>query len=184
MSLITDEYKKLNEQLHSTNKAYGTSGHKWANAIKMLSEKLGTQDILDYGCGKSTLANNLPFDIKQYDPAVEKHSKSPEQADIVVCTDVLEHIEPDCLIAVLDHIASLAKKAVFLVIHGGAAQKTLADGRNAHLIQECEAWWLTMLFPRFRITQFASSLPIEPVDTQPVLEYVIAGIPLHREQSK
>lgn len=102
-------------------------------------------DILDYGCGKSTLQQQLPFKIQQYDPAVPKYSTLPDPADIVVCTDVLEHIEPDNLGNVLLHIHSLAKKAAFLVIATRPAKKILEDGRNAHLIVKDMVWWLGAL---------------------------------------
>lgn len=141
MSLISDTYRNLNEQLHKVNPKYGTSGQKYIKLVMDMSQSIGTQDILDYGCGKSTLANNLPFTIKQYDPAIFKYNTKPNPADIVVCTDVLEHIEPECLDDVLKNIFSLVKKAAFLVISTVPAQKILADGRNAHLIQENEEWW-------------------------------------------
>ncbi len=176
--LISEEYRKLNEDLHDTNKPYGSSGHKWAKHILGLSQHLGTRDIIDYGCGKSTLALNLPFDIKQYDPAIEKYKEKPEPADILVCTDVLEHIEPECIVDVLNDIHSLTKKIAFLVIHNGPAKKVLADGRNAHLIQENEAWWLTMLFPKFQLQQFSCLMGDNHTDENSVLEYIIAVTPL------
>lgn len=141
MQLITDEYRELNEKLHASNEAYGVSGQKWAGTITDLAVAAGTQDILDYGCGKSTLAKNLPFKIQQYDPAIEKYAKLPEPADIVVCTDVLEHIEPELLGEVLDHLASLVKRVGFFTAATRPAVKTLEDGRNAHLIQEDARWW-------------------------------------------
>lgn len=155
--LITDEYRKLNEKLHETNKHYGTSGHRWAAQIDNFAKMVGTTDVLDYGCGKSTLAQNLPFSIKQYDPAIVKYADEPEVADIVVCTDVLEHIEPDLIDNVLTHIWSKTRKAAFLVIANRPAKKTLEDGRNAHLIQQDEKWWLEKLFPMFNLLQFSSN---------------------------
>lgn len=155
--LITEEYRKLNEQLHETNKGYGTSGHKWATHIEGFSKMVGTTDVLDYGCGKSTLAQNLPFSIKQYDPAIVKFSDIPEPSDIVVCTDVLEHIEPELIDNVLADIRRVTIKAAFLVIANRPAKKVLEDGRNAHLLQENEEWWLKKLFPLFNLLQFSSN---------------------------
>src|SRR5262249_17383902 len=73
----------------------------------------------------------------------------PQAADLVACTDVLEHIEPECIGAVLDDIASLVRHLVFLVIATQPAKKTLADGRNAHLIQEPVQWWAPPLMRRW-----------------------------------
>lgn len=174
--LISDDYKALNEQLHQDRKDYGSYGMKWANHIATLAEGMKTEDILDYGCGKGTLGANLPFDIQQYDPAIPKHSHRPKPADIVVCTDVLEHIEPSCLDDVLNDIYGLCKKGVFLVIHNGPAAKKLADGRNAHLIQENEIFWLGALLPRFQLITFTANMGKGHSDDHTVLEYLIAGV--------
>jgi hypothetical protein len=64
---------------------------------------------------------------------------------MVVCTDVLEHIEPEHLDAVLRHVCSLAKKAVFLQIATRPAKKCLPDGRNAHLTVQSAEWWLAKI---------------------------------------
>ena len=73
---------------------------------------------------------------------------------MVACTDVLEHIEPDCLDHVLDHLCELAENVAFLVVATAPAQKTLADGRNAHLIVESARWWLPKLIERWDIQSF------------------------------
>lgn len=175
--LITDDYRKLNEKLHETNKHYGASGHKWAGQIQGLAKMVGTTDLLDYGCGKSTLAQNLPFSINQYDPAIIKYSADPEPADMVICTDVLEHIEPECIDDVLRDLCRLTKQMAFFVIANRPAKKTLEDGRNAHLIQENEMWWLAHYLPYFHLLQFGSSgIAVEPKSSG-VLEYVLIGSP-------
>lgn len=151
MQLISEEYRGLNEDLHKSVPEYGTSGKKWAANIYELSVALGTKDILDYGCGKSTLSNNLPFAIQQYDPSIKKYSSRPVAADIVVCTDVLEHIEPEHLDSVLDDLKSLTRKVAFFTVATRPAKKTLADGRNAHLLQHGVDWWLPKFWSRFII---------------------------------
>lgn len=175
--LITDEYKELNEKLHESNKHYGAGGHKWATQLVGLAKMVGTQDILDYGCGKSTLAQNLPFKIQQYDPCIPKYASEPEPADIVICTDVLEHIEPECVVDVLVHISKLTKKLAFLVIANRPAKKVLEDGRNAHLIQENEVWWLERILPLFHLLQFASSGIAVDTKNDGMLEYVLVVSP-------
>ena len=175
--LITDEYRKLNEDLHESNRAYGTSGKKLANYVLNVSKQLDTQDILDYGCGKGTLAANLPFDIKQYDPCIEAHKDTPEPARIVICSDVLEHIEPDCLTDVLDDLWRVTKESILMVIHHGPAKKTLADGRNAHLIQEDEQFWLTLIMQRFRVVLFQAEAHTGEDGKNTMLEYRIVAEP-------
>jgi 2-polyprenyl-3-methyl-5-hydroxy-6-metoxy-1,4-benzoquinol methylase len=152
--LISDEYRELNKELHETNEAYGTSGHKHAEAVVGLANAMQTADILDYGCGKGTLNSAIGIRLKEYDPAIPGKDDPPEPADIVVCGDVLEHIEPDCLDDVLDDLESLARRAVFLCVATRPAMKTLADGRNAHLIVEPKEWWLPKLMDRWDMMNF------------------------------
>jgi 2-polyprenyl-3-methyl-5-hydroxy-6-metoxy-1,4-benzoquinol methylase len=146
--LITEEYKTLNTILHERKGSYGSSlmTRKYYPHISELAKSQGVADIIDYGCGKGNMAIALShLLVTGYDPAVKEFSEQPESVDMVCCLDVLEHIEPDCLDDVLAHIQSLAKKCVFLTIHVGPARKILADGRNAHLIQEPYMWWMTKL---------------------------------------
>lgn len=155
MHLISNEYRKLNENLHNKNLTYGTSGHLYADHILTLSTKMNTKDILDYGCGKCTLSNNLPFSINLYDPAIRKFSDDPAAADIVACTDVMEHVEPDLLDNVLTHIKSKTKRIVYFAISTRPAQKTLEDGRNAHLIVEGSLFWFSKINEYFEIVTFS-----------------------------
>lgn len=153
-ALISDDYAALNRKLHEERADYGTSGQKWAKQVEEIAALLNTTSILDYGSGKGTLAAALPdLPIREYDPAVPGKDADPAPADFVVCTDVLEHIEPERLKAVLGHIRRLAGKMVMLTIDTGAAGKTLPDGRNAHLIQKDARWWLQKINDRFRIVQ-------------------------------
>lgn len=152
--LISDTYRQLNKELHETNEAYGTSGHKHAEAIVGLANAFQTADILDYGCGKGTLNASIGIRIKEYDPAIDGKDDQPEPADLVVCSDVLEHIEPDCLEAVLNELRSLSKRAVYLCVATRPAMKILADGRNAHLIVEDQHWWIPKLMYYWNMLHF------------------------------
>jgi FkbM family methyltransferase len=151
--LFSDDYLNLNKQLHSINSSYGSSGHKRLTDVLKLSKKYNTTDILDYGCGKGTLANSMPFPIKEYDPAISGKDITPFPADIVICTDVLEHIEPEYLDNVLGDLQRLIKKIGFFVIHTGAAIKQLPDGRNTHLIQQSRSWWWKRINQFFEIDE-------------------------------
>lgn len=154
MQFISEEYRRLNEQLHESNPEYGVSGQKYLNHVIEIAQAVGTQDILDYGCGKSTLAHNLPFIIKQYDPAIPKFAAEPQPADVVVCTDVLEHVEPELIDNVLQHLASLTKKAGFFTAATRPAKKTLSDGRNAHILVKSGNWWIQKIAGLFTILRF------------------------------
>ena len=153
--LITPEYRALNEELHSRVPAYGTSGHKWARWVRSLARKTESQSVLDYGSGKGTLKAALEgsgLDVREYDPAIPDKSARPERSDIVVCTDVLEHVEEECIRWVLADIVELADRAVLLSICCKVGQKKLADGRPAHILVRSPDWWRDMLigYGRFK----------------------------------
>lgn len=139
--LITDAYQSQMREMHVQREDFGKRGSQWAVIAMAMCGKHETTDVLDYGCGKGELNLHLPFSVKCYDPGVPKHAKPAEPADIVLCTDVLEHIEPECLDDVLKDLRRVTKKEAFLVIALTKAKKILPDGRNAHLIIESPEWW-------------------------------------------
>lgn len=139
--LISEEYKNLNKELHETNLMYGIGGGDYAEQVLSLYDEINATSILDYGCGKGYLAKALPFPIWEYDPAIPGKDDQPRSADLVVCIDVLEHIEPDKLLPVLSDIQRCTKKLVYFVIDTILAQKTLSDGRNTHSIVKNLEWW-------------------------------------------
>ena len=150
--MISDEYRDQNRLLHEQSADYGSgSGLKFSTFIRDVMKRTGSTTVLDYGCGKGTLKDALGDCVTNYDPAVEKWSAEPAPADLVVCTDVLEHVEPEFLDDVLDHIRALTLKAAFFVISCRPAHRHLPDGRNAHLTVEPPDWWTAKLGKRFRI---------------------------------
>lgn len=149
--LITPAYRDLNTQLHSSNVAYGTSSARWVELVQDLKAKTGAVTLLDYGCGKGLLKEGLGFPIAEYDPCIPGKDSPPDPAELVICTDVLEHIEPDCLDDVLNDLKRVTLNTIFLTVATRPAKKTLADGRNAHLIQQPWSWWEPKLSERFTI---------------------------------
>lgn len=150
VQLISDGYRAQQAALHAAPRGYGGKGDKWAEAVIKLALDLDCVSILDYGCGQGSLrkaidAQSTILCVREYDPAVSGKDALPAFADLVVCTDVLEHIEPDRLHAVLTHLRVLARKAIFVVIATRPSNKTLTDGRNAHLTVESAEWWIARL---------------------------------------
>ncbi len=147
---ITPAYADLNRQLHASRVDYGQMGHKHLESVRGVAQVFQVRSILDYGCGKQTLleALRLPY-ARGYDPCIPGLDAEPAPADLVICTDVLEHVEPDCLDAVLNHLRSLTKRVLFASISLREAKKTLPDGRNTHLIIQPSRWWLERLLARF-----------------------------------
>jgi 2-polyprenyl-3-methyl-5-hydroxy-6-metoxy-1,4-benzoquinol methylase len=148
--LISAQYRRLNRELHAIH-SYGAQGGSRADAVRELAARLEAQSILDYGCGKGGLGRALGVPIAEYDPAIPEHAREPSAADLVVCSDVLEHIEPECLDAVLDHLQQLTRKVGYFVIATRKAHKLLPNGRNAHLIIENREWWVPKLEQRWAV---------------------------------
>lgn len=151
----TPQYEALQRELHSHGE-YGVSGHRYADYVMRLAENMKTRDILDYACGQATLQKSIPFSIQNYDPFIPEYSKYPNPAALVVCTDVLEHIEIDCLEDVLTDLQSLTGSLIMLQIATRPARKFLADGRNAHLIQEPISWWVPRIMKYFDLQNLAN----------------------------
>ncbi len=149
-TLISADYADQNRQLHRDPKGFGGDGKKHAERIRGYALKIGARSICDYGCGEGTLKKALralKFEgfVAEYDPGMPGKNALPKPAQLLACTDVLEHIEPDKLDAVLAHQYAVAELGAFMTIATRPANKILPDGRNAHLIQETPAWWLDKL---------------------------------------
>ena len=154
MALISEEYREQNQLLHEQSEEYGSKGWKNVKAANLLISQYQCSTLLDYGCGKRGLEKGMKgseVKIINYDPAIPAYNRDPAQADLVVCADVLEHIEPDCLDAVLAHIASKMLKVGLFVIACRKAKKELPDGRNTHLIVEEPSWWLRKIGEVFHV---------------------------------
>lgn len=146
---ISPAYRKQLEQRHG-GKPWGADGAKHAGAAAAFYRELGGATLLDYGCGEGRLklalsAIDNPIRVQEYDPGMDGKAGLPKPCDLVVSTDVLEHVEPDKLDAVLDHIFRISGMGAYLVIATRPANAILPDGRNAHLIVKPAAWWLEQI---------------------------------------
>ena len=173
--VILPEYAALNKQLHAESANYGANASARAVNVVEISRMNKFNIILDYGCGKGTLrpaVKKIAPDLKvlEFDPAIKGKDTIPSRRpDLVVVLDVMEHIEPDYLDSVLSTIRNLTPQAVLMTIATEAAQKTLPDGRNAHLIVQPTEWWLERLQTYFK-----------PLKAQPLEDhhFLFFGTPL------
>ena len=151
MSSLVEHYKEM----HKDENLYaGSSLNIHKESIRQ--HLSGNETILDYGCGKAIQYHKekihethfygiLP---KLYDPAVEEYSKLPEEVfDVVISTDVLEHIEEENIADVIREIYSKATKFVYLGICNSPANSFLPDGRNAHVTMKSIDWWVEQILP-------------------------------------
>ena len=142
--LISLAYREMIRSVHQDGTQWGRGGYLYADDVTQLCKELQAQSVLDYGCGMGTLAEKLrdSFVVSEYDPGIPGKDELPAPADVVACTDVLEHVERECLEAVLQHIRILSKTACFAAICCRPADRILPDGQNAHLIVKNWKWWL------------------------------------------
>lgn len=146
-ALISPDYREQNRQMLEGSSGFGCGGHRHVRPSLAWAQMLRARSILDYGCGRGRLGTALRKSrwggsIKQYDPCVPAYAALPPKCDLVLCVDVLEHIEPDKLETVLRHLRSCTRRGAYVVIATRPSNKTLPDGRNAHLIIESAAWWV------------------------------------------
>ncbi len=168
---ISAEYLEQQKRLHE-NPNYGVASLHYAPLVADLLDQTGAESISDYGAGKCNLRKKLNelgrsgFRYYPYDPAFPEYGEA-RAADLVCCIDVLEHVEPLYLDAVLGELERITTKVGFFTIHTGPAVKTLPDGRNAHLIQKPASWWLPRICERFELAHMQRSpggfwLVVEP----------------------
>lgn len=147
--LITKEYIRQNHKLHDSNPIFGDAGKRWSIRAQELLDVTKSNTFLDYGCGKGTIIFKNGVNVQLYDPCIPERSKLPNPSEVVFCTDVLEHVEAECIDAVLDHLKELSKKAFFSIIALRPSNKNLPDGRNAHILLKSREWWFEELKKRF-----------------------------------
>ena len=159
--LISEGYRRLNADLHDTSPLYGVSINDTytKQRLRMVGDVIREADAhsaLDYGCGKGELAAAAELQFPdthfwRYDPAIEMFASDPPQCDVVFSFSVLEHVEPEYVANVIDHIHSKTGKAALILVETIPAKKTLSDGRNAHLTVEPINWWAKQFSRRFKI---------------------------------
>lgn len=154
---ISPEYLAIQQGLHESPN-YGVASIEFAPLVSDFLTRSQAKSLSDYGAGKQNLKMALEklgktgFEYFPYDPAFPEYG-APQPADLVCCIDVLEHIEPDYVAAVIADLASITRHLGFFSIATAPALKLLPDGRNAHLIQKPSSWWLPKLCQHFEIMQ-------------------------------
>ena len=156
---LINSYKKLHKE---KGKFQGISLIPLVPTLMNITKENNCKTLLDYGCGKAVpymkkkctelgirkpiqeLCNLDSFDL--YDPAYPKYNKLyNKKYDIVICTDVMEHIAEQDIDYVLTEILSHSKKTVFLNISCQPALKHFKEGKfkgqNVHVSVFDGHWW-------------------------------------------
>ena len=150
---ITTEYKEHMAKEHDGSK-WGTTGWKYAGdlVLKCLRDRPYIKTILDFGCGKGTMKRFIKeemgneYDISEYDPGIPGKDTFPTgQFDLVLTSDVLEHIEPHLLTETIQQLEKLTGKVLFNDIACSPTFKTFGEGpyigQDLHLTVEEPSWW-------------------------------------------
>ena len=156
---LIDAYKIIHQE---EGKFKGISLTPLVPTLVNITKENNCKTLLDYGCGKAVpymkkkckelgirrpiqeLCNLDSFDL--YDPAYPKYNKLyNKKYDIVICTDVMEHIAEQDIDYVLTEILSHSKKTVFLNISCQPALKHFKEGKfkgqNVHVSVFDGHWW-------------------------------------------
>lgn len=156
--MLTDEYRAVLVETHQQNPKWGASARRRARNISKLIKMMGAKRILDYGCGKGALKTELEtlpdegdYVLEEYDPGIPGKDKLPQgDFDLVICVDVMEHVEEQHVQQVIDHISLLSSGAAMFVISTKEdANHPLSDGRGAHITVHGRGWWIPKLESAF-----------------------------------
>ena len=162
---ISPEYLKTQEAMHTglhKTMQYGSIAHTiFSRVIEPIVHDTKAKSVFDYGCGKQFLKKPLEkmgVEYAGYDPAIKKYSTLDlsKKYDMVICVDVMEHVEEEYHDIVLEDISKLSKKYVLLSICPVEAKKVLTDGRNAHICIAGPSYWLPKICKYFEPIQVAN----------------------------
>jgi hypothetical protein len=132
--------------MHSSTTWGHSKPEKTGDAAIRIIQRYKLKSVLDYGTGHGTvpeyLRENLT-DVKVmgFEPGLPRSVRFPDEVDLLMSGDVMEHIEPEFLKNVIDVQKETATRFMYHRIHMLPANAILPDGRNAHLIQEDGEWW-------------------------------------------
>lgn len=166
-----NQYKKL----HSEDASYGATGLGYLIEVESLikrlkfSQMVPIRRVLDFGCGKGSLVSalncqaSLSVECLGYDPAVPEFEKPPKgTVDMLITTDVLEHVPEDELVGVFCQMLAFEPQIMYHIVCCAKARSILPNGTNAHKTIESPCWWWTRLideFPEYVVQMLSYNLP-------------------------
>ncbi|OIQ49242.1 Methyltransferase domain protein [Pseudodesulfovibrio hydrargyri] len=134
------------KELHSESKGYGTSSLAFFDEVCDIIKNKKVASVLDYGCGKGLLSDALAKEFPdivfyRYDPGMQTFRELPkDKVDLVICTDVIEHVPGEKIDDFLQTVSSFSQDAYFN-ISCRLATKLLKNGENAHCSVYPPRWW-------------------------------------------
>lgn len=161
-AFFIEEYRKI----YKYDPDYGVSGGRSSKFMAPLISALAPESILDYGCGRSHLIKMLMRSFRfygyKYDPCVPEYEQLPvKKVDLIVCTDVLEHIHKSFLKEKLNEIKAISQNAIFIIKCFTSPTK-LTDGRSVHVTVEPPEWWINTIAQVFGQAQIIIKFTKKP----------------------
>lgn len=147
----------LYTELHRKDTTYGATGVKYFNEACTFIDNFDgvVKTVLDYGCGKGALIKRLAKTYPEikfygYDPCVDGYTTLPDvkHFDLVLCTDVLEHVPLLEIDDVVKEISGLSQYVMFALDHCKAYAE-LPDGTNAHCTIKPISWYVSKFDKHF-----------------------------------
>jgi len=157
--MIAERYTEI----HRQNPAFGSSGIECPVRRAFLVELARLQGLgvvtsfFEYGCGKGKLIEAIRqrfpgSRVEGYDTAVPKYKSYPnERFDVVLCLDVLEHIEPSDISDCLSRLRKSTAKICLLLIDHQLATQWLSKHENSHVNLAPPDWWLMKVREHFPV---------------------------------
>lgn len=152
----------LYKQLHIKDGHYGSTPAHHFDKISNFIHERRPRSILDFGCGKGTLQTLITQKhpevvVHSYDPAITDRETIPmTQYDMVITTDVLEHLYEDEIPGIFLEMLSLDPASMYHIICHRLAHAILPDGTNAHKTVQTPQWWAdkirTIIGDKFSLT--------------------------------
>lgn len=143
--MISQNLKEVYQKIHQTT-PFGKRA-KFPKHLQKFIDKMQPKSILDFGCGKGRLLDTIResypnITVTGYDPANPDYdiNLSETNFDLIISSDVLEHVEPEYIDDTLKFLQTRSK-VFYHLIACSPAKLILPDGRNAHLIIEDDQWW-------------------------------------------
>lgn len=166
------DYKRVYENTFSIPE-YSADHHIQYDYIldAVKSYNLEHNKLIDIGSGRGHLINMLnnsniknlsitSVDLKQFhnyqinnfidcdlSKSEDRHKLLNDNYDILVCTDVFEHLDKSFIEDVISMCSKLSKRCIF----GIANHSDVWNGIELHTIQESDAWWENLLNKYFTI---------------------------------
>ena len=158
--MISLDYQQELLDMHSSSE-WGVTGGLYSGdtVVEFIKAFPDIKTILDYGCGEGTLkkwvedAGITDKEWTLYDPGVVEFQDRPVGTfDLVITTDVLEHVEECYLSAVIKDLNQLTGKYLFNEIACYLARRNFESGpykgRDVHInLKAPDAWMMRLAQP-------------------------------------